>query len=185
LRGNNSFLQKKNIEETFIEKKKDSDSIIEENISKQSEKQHDFISKTYREYAKPEDIQISPRPQRDLFTGSEMIDKSVNKKKGNEVIRRELENSNEFFSKKTIIQKSPRFDDQKKREPDTEGLPQSLNQDILLKSEGFFDRLRSEMKTFQEYIDEKNAYLDNKSENKGRIQDYWDQDENNEYHRFL
>merc|ERR1719193_123809 len=113
LRGNNSLLQKKNIEETFIEKKKDSDSIIEENISKQSEKQHDFISKTYREYAKPEDIQISPRPQRDLFTGSEMIDKSVNKKKGNEVIRRELENSNEFFSKKTIIQKSPRFDDQK------------------------------------------------------------------------
>ena len=33
-----------------------------------------------------------------------------------------------------------------------QGLPQSLNQDILLKSEGFFDRLRSEMKTFQEYI---------------------------------
>jgi len=177
-------VRKKNMEETYIERKKDSNSIIEENSSNQSEKKEVFLSKTYREYAKPEDIQISPGPQRNLFTGSEMIDKSVNEKKENEVIRRDLENSNEYFYEKSIIQKSLKFDDQKKREPDAEGLPQSLKQDILLKSEGFFDRIRSEIKTYQ-YIDEKNAYLDEIIENQGGIQNYMNQDENNDYHRFL
>jgi len=35
------------------------------------------------------------------------------------------------------------------------------------------------------YKDEKNAYLDEIIENQGGIQNYMNQDENNDYHRFL
>jgi len=102
-----------------------------------------------RDYAKPEDIKISPRPKRDLFTGTKVSRSPSITLEFSEKEFRLLDQEYKFsIQNDSDIDKNLHLSGKNESMKELEDLPKHLERDKMLDNDYFFDKLRSELVKF-------------------------------------